>query len=123
MMEPTKPMLSNRMYDWMKKFVTIIIPALSTLYFTMSKIWGEGKFPNPEEVVGTLAAVATFGGVVLGLSTKAYNNSDAKYDGDVVVSQTPDGTTRMSLELNDDVSVLRNKDTLAFKVIGPDIIE
>ena len=121
-MEPVlpAPMLTNRMYDWAKKFVTIIIPALSTLYFTLANVLG---LPYAEEVVGTMAALATFGGVVLGLSTKAYNNSDARFDGDVVVAQTPEGTTRMSLELNDDVQVLRNQDTLLFKVIGPEVIE
>jgi len=122
-MEPTQPMLSTKVYEILKTLVQLILPALGTLYFTLSKIWGEEKLPNPEEVVGTLAALATFGGVTLRLSTKSYNNSDARFDGDVVVSQTSDGTTRMSLELNDDVQVLRNKDELSFKVVGPDILE
>jgi hypothetical protein len=113
------PKLSNKVYDIGKMFVTIIIPALSTLYFTLAAIW---DLPHAEQVVGTMAAIATFGGVVLGLSTKSYNNSDEKFAGDVVVTNPTPGVTKMELQLNEDVHVLKNKDELTFKVIGPESI-
>lgn len=62
--------LSNRTYDVLKWIAQILLPALGTLYFALSKIWG---FPYATEVVGTIAAIDTFLGAVLGISTLEYN--------------------------------------------------
>lgn len=62
--------LSNKTYDVLKWIAQILLPAVATLYFALSKIWG---FPYATEVVGTIAAVDTFLGALLGLSTLAYN--------------------------------------------------
>lgn len=62
--------MSNRNYDILKWIAQILLPALGTLYFALSKIWG---FPFATEVVGTIAAVDTFLGAVLGISTANYN--------------------------------------------------
>lgn len=62
--------LSNRTYDILKWIAQILLPALGTLYFALSKIWG---LPYSTEVVGTVAAVDTFLGALLGISTAAYN--------------------------------------------------
>lgn len=61
---------SNKTYDVLKWIAQILLPALGTLYFALSKIWG---FPYATEVVGTIAAVDTFLGAILGISTSAYN--------------------------------------------------
>ena len=65
-------MLSNRAYDILKWIAQLLLPALGTLYFALAGIWG---FPYGEEVVGTITAVDTFLGVVLGISTKVYNDT------------------------------------------------
>lgn len=62
--------LSNNAYDILKWIAQILLPALGTLYFALSKIWG---LPWSTEVVGTIAAVDTFLGAVLGISTAEYN--------------------------------------------------
>ncbi|MBQ2396430.1 MAG: phage holin [Bacteroidales bacterium] len=49
-----------------------VLPAIGTLYFALAGIWG---FPYGEEVVGTIAAVDTFLGVILGISTAQYNKN------------------------------------------------
>ena len=41
-----------------------------TLYFALAGIWG---LPCAEEIVGTITAVDTFLGVILGISTHNYN--------------------------------------------------
>ena len=61
--------LSNNTYDILKWIAQILLPALGTLYFALSKIWG---FPYATEVVGTIAAVDTFLGAVLGISAMNY---------------------------------------------------
>ena len=71
-------MLSNKLYNILKWIALIFLPAAGTLYFTLSQIWG---FPLGEEIVGTIAAVDTFLGVLLGISTAQYNkvkNDDDK---------------------------------------------
>lgn len=62
-------MLSNKAYDVMKWVVSLLLPALGTLYYTLAVIW---KFPYGEEVVGSLAAIALFLGVILGISSSQY---------------------------------------------------
>lgn len=61
---------NDRIYDALKWICQIVIPAIATLYFTLSGIWG---FPYGEQVVGTLTAIDTFLGVCLGISTYQYN--------------------------------------------------
>ena len=69
-------MMSNKAYDVMKWIAMYLIPAVGTLYFALAGIW---NFPYGEEVVGTLTAVDTFLGVILGISTAKYNKQSEEY--------------------------------------------
>lgn len=62
--------ISNRIYDILKWLAQILLPAMSTLYFALAVIW---KFPFAEEIIGTISAVDVFMGIILGISTAAYN--------------------------------------------------
>ena len=62
--------LSNKMYDLLKWIAMYFLPALGTLYFALAGIWG---LPYGEEIVGSITAVDTFLGVILGISTAKYN--------------------------------------------------
>lgn len=62
--------LSNKLYDVLKWIALYLLPALGTLYFALAGIWG---FPFGEEVVGTITALDTFLGVILGISNAQYN--------------------------------------------------
>lgn len=62
--------MSDKTYDALKWIAQILIPALGTLYFALAGIWG---FPYGEQIVGTLTAIDTFLGVILGISTAQYN--------------------------------------------------
>ena len=64
--------LPDKIYNVLKWLTMIVLPALATLYFAMAGIWG---FPYGEQVVGTITALVTFFGVVLGVSTAQYNKS------------------------------------------------
>ncbi len=59
-------MISNRTYDILKYIAQIVLPALGTLYFALSTIWG---LPYGEQVVGTITAIDAFLGALLGIST------------------------------------------------------
>jgi hypothetical protein len=66
-------MLSNKLYDILKWIAQIFLPALGTLYFALAGIWG---FPYGEEIIGTITAVDVFLGVILGISSKQYYDSN-----------------------------------------------
>lgn len=61
---------TNKTYDILKHVAQLVLPAAGTLYFALAGIWG---FPYGEEIVGTITAVDTFLGVLLGVSTSQYN--------------------------------------------------
>ena len=62
--------MSNKVYDVLKWIAQMLLPALGTLYFALAGIWG---LPFGEEIVGTITAVDTFLGIILGISTINYN--------------------------------------------------
>lgn len=61
--------LPDKVYDILKWVCLILLPASSTLYWSLSSIWG---WPYAEQITGTIAAVGTFLGVLLGISTHTY---------------------------------------------------
>jgi len=63
--------LDNKTYDLLKWIAMIVLPALGTLYFALASIWG---LPYGEQIVGTITAIDTFLGALLGVSTNNYNN-------------------------------------------------
>ena len=65
--------MNDKLYDVLKWIAMILLPALGTLYFALAGIWG---FPYAEQVVGTVTALDTFLGVLLGISTSQYNKSN-----------------------------------------------
>ncbi len=64
--------LPDNVYNVLKWITIILLPAISALYFALSGIWG---FPYAEQVIGTIAAIQTFLGAILGISTITYNKN------------------------------------------------
>lgn len=62
--------MSNKTYDLLKWIAQILLPALGTLIFALSKIWG---FNYATEIVGTISAIDVFLGALLGISSINYN--------------------------------------------------
>nr|DAH38725.1 MAG TPA: holin [Bacteriophage sp.] len=70
--------MNNKIYDVLKWVAQYLLPALATLYFAIAQVWG---LPYGEQIVGTITAIDTFLGVILGISTVQYNkalNSEKK---------------------------------------------
>ena len=65
--------ISNKVYDVLKWIAQYLLPALGTLYFALSTIWG---FPYGEQVVGTITAIDAFLGANLGLSSATYYKNE-----------------------------------------------
>ena len=66
--------MTNKMYDILKLIAQYFLPAVGTLYFALAGIWG---LPYGEQVVGTITAVDTFLGVLLGISSAQYNKASS----------------------------------------------
>lgn len=112
-----KLVLSPAVYDKLKLTVQILLPAISTLYFTLGGIWG---FPEVEKVIGTIAAITVALGAVVAVSAKRYLNSDLRFDGVVVPQVDGGGLKAASMELKGDPEVmLQNQEELRFKVLPP----
>ena len=65
--------ISNKVYDVFKWIAQYVLPAAGTLYFALAGIW---NFPYGEEIVGTIAAIDTFLGVILGIASATYNKEN-----------------------------------------------
>lgn len=65
--------MSNRLYDVLKWIAQVVLPALATFYFALAGIWG---LPYGEQIVGTITAVDTCMGILLGISSAKYNKKN-----------------------------------------------
>lgn len=109
-----QPILPDKLYNTMKWVTQILLPASASLYFGLAGIW---DLPSAENVVGSAALLTTFLGVILGLSSRAYNKSDANTDGKMVVSTNTEGGKVFSLELDGDPHDLENQQKVVFRVV------
>lgn len=76
--------MSDKTYNILKWIAMVLLPAIGTLYFALAGIW---NFPYGEQIVGTITAVDTFLGVILGISTAQYNKAQAS----VAVAEAKEG--------------------------------
>ena len=110
------PLLSNKTYDWLKYIAQVFLPAVGALYFGLAQIWG---LPNAEQVVGTVAIVDTFLGTVLLISTKQYDNSSAKYDGNLIFDEEDPDRRVLRFEVDAPLEEIAVKENLTIKVHKP----
>lgn len=61
--------MNNKVYDILKWIALVGLPALTALWLSLANIWG---FPYAEAIGATLAAITTFLGAVLGISSIQY---------------------------------------------------
>lgn len=61
--------MSNKVYDILKIIAQLVLPAIGTLYAALAGIWG---LPYAEQIVGTIAAIDTFLGTILQISSYKY---------------------------------------------------
>lgn len=64
--------LNDKIYNILKYLAQIVLPAIATLYLALAGIW---NLPFGEQVSGTIMAIDTFLGVLLGISSANYNKN------------------------------------------------
>ena len=61
--------MSNKVYDVLKWFVVIVLPASATCYSVLAAIWG---LPYGDKIPDTITGVTAFLGTVLMISSARY---------------------------------------------------
>ena len=61
--------MSSKVYEILKWFVQIVLPACGALYSALAALWG---FPYVEQIVGTISAVTVFLGALMKISSSNY---------------------------------------------------
>ena len=103
--------LSNETYDILKWVAQNVLPALGTLYFALSGIWG---LPYGEQIVGTIVAIDAFLGALLKISSDNYQG-----DGTLIVDTSDPFKDIYSIALEDYPTTLAEKDLVVLKVEKP----
>jgi len=102
--------MKAKTYDLLKWLAQYFLPALGTLYFALSGIWG---FPYGEQIVGTITAVDIFLGVIIGISSAQYNKVK---DGTFLMDTSDPQKDIYRLVLDKDLSELSTKSTLTLNI-------
>ena len=111
--------LSNKWYNILKPVATTLLPAIAALYLTLAPVW---DLPGGEKVSATVAAINTFLGILLGVSSKQYGKVQADMeasssDGELYVVQDPeDGAADIRLGVKGSVEDLVSKDKVQLQV-------
>lgn len=69
-------MLNNKVYEILKWIALIALPALATLISVVLPLWNVVDEGTTNAIVGTITALATFLGALLGVSTMKYRKID-----------------------------------------------
>lgn len=68
-------MLDNKVYNVLKWVALIALPALATLVSVVLPLWNICDEGMVTAIVGTITAIGTFLGTLLGVSTAKYNKT------------------------------------------------
>lgn len=104
---------SGATYEKVKMFVQLVLPALITLYFTIDQIL---DLPHTDEVMGITAAVTTFLGVMLRISTGNYKKDDTRFVGETYIAMTDEDELKRVFNVTAD-NIDPTKKELTFKVV------
>lgn len=99
---------SNKTYDRVKWFAQYFVPAFTTLWLALGKIW---NFPYTVEIGATLSAIDIFLGALLGISKSNYQG-----DGTIVVNKDDPEKDLYTLEYSGNIIDIADKKSVTFKV-------
>jgi len=102
--------MKAKTYDLLKWLAQYFFPAIGTLYFALSGIWG---FPCGEQIVGTITAIDVFLGVILGISSAQYNKTK---DGSFQIDTSNPDKDVYRLVLDKDLGDIGTKSTITLNI-------
>lgn len=108
--------LPTKLYDFLKFMALVVLPAFSTLYFTLGALW---DWNHVETVIGSMSAIDVFLGVVLKAANAGFISSGAGLSGAIDISEDEFGKKTYSLVLNDLPEAIDKLAAVTFKVNSP----
>lgn len=109
-----KLQFSDKVYNVLKWVAQIFLPGFLALYLALAGLWG---WPYTEQIGGTIAALTTFLGILLGVSTSQYRKATAIGDGTLLIDRTSDPNTDLyRIDLGENFEKIGEKDTVTLKV-------
>lgn len=108
--------LPDKVYNFLKYFTTIFLPAAGTLYYAITEAFDIHRTVPINTVIN---AIIAFLGVTLGISTRQYNKEnggDKAFDGDLIVSEV-DGEKYLGLGVNGSVEEMQAKPEVRLRVV------
>ena len=106
--------INSDLYDKLKWFALVVLPAFGAAYFSLGDLW---DLPKGTEVVGTCTIVGTFLGVVLGISNQRYKKDPARFSGKVIYQDSGGKVPDVNLVLDKSPQDFQGKKEVTFKVI------
>lgn len=106
-------LITGKKYDVLKVLALVVLPALASAYFILAGIL---DLSSAEEVAGTIMVLDTILGVVLQLSSRAYAESDARFDGSINVLDAEDGVQNFSMNIPADPEAIMDAKEIRLKV-------
>ena len=111
--------LSNKVYDYLRALVEVVLPGLGVLYAAFATLWHWGY---ALEVGGSISAVSVFMGVLLKVARRGYEQGvvpKSGYDG-AVVEDVIEGQPVLRVQLEGYATEnLMNKGMLVIKGYDP----
>lgn len=103
--------MTNRAYNRLKLILQLVLPAFGAFYFGLAEIW---NLPYGTEVVGSLAVINVFLGVIVTTMSNRYWSSDVPYSGDLVRVDSDNGPV-LGVELSDDLNSIMSREMVVFR--------
>lgn len=107
--------LNNEQYDFLNSLVRYILPATGTFYVTLASIW---NLPYAEQVAGTILAISTLLGLIIGLARRGWVPPQEVIDGSILIDDDDPDNSAFGLgdkKLED----FKDKDVIKLKVSRP----
>lgn len=105
---------SDKVYKILKYLTQIALPAVATLYFTISNLWG---LPYTEQIMGTITAIVTCLGVLLGVGTYRYNKNDGGTDGSIIIEDGDDISGSSYVQFDKELTNIIHKPQIKLNVV------
>lgn len=88
--------LNSKVYDRLKFFALIVLPAFAAFYLGLGQVW---EWPRTEEIVTSIALFDAFIGAILQISNHKYKNDSSRIDGFLTASGVDEDTGIPNLRL------------------------
>lgn len=103
---------SDKLYAALKWVALVLLPAVATLIFALGGVW---EWDFKDKLVGTLAAIDTFIGVIIRVSSKQYYGNPDNFDGDLIIAEGSGEMPEVNAIFSDNPSTFKGKDVVTLR--------